>query len=104
MQVRAYLVALRAHGAVVNTAIAIGCAEGIMKSKDNNLLASHGGHISVTKHWGKHPLTCMGFVKCRASTYAKITVPNFEEVKAQFLFDIKVLVEMDEIPFDFIIY
>ena len=60
MQVRAYLVALRAHGAVVNTAIPIGCAEGIMKSKDNNLLASNGGHISVTKHWGKHPLTRMG--------------------------------------------
>ena len=30
-------------------------------------------------------------------------MPNFEEVKAQFLFDIKVLVEMNEIPFDLII-
>ena len=30
MQVRAYLKALRTHGAVVNTAIAIGCAEGIV--------------------------------------------------------------------------
>ena len=45
----------------------------------------------------------MGFVKCRASTKAKITVPNFEEVKAQFLFDIEVLVEMDKNPFDLII-
>ena len=100
MQVRAYLVGLRAHGAVVNTAIAIGCAEGVLKSKDSNLLAFNGGHISVTKHWGKHLLTRMGFVKHRASTKAKITVPNFEEVKAEFLFDIKVLVEMDDIPFD----
>ena len=32
---------------VVNTAIAIGCAEGIMKSKDSNLLPSNGGHISL---------------------------------------------------------
>ena len=37
------------------------------------------------------------------STKAKITVPNFEEEKVHFLFDIKVLVEMDEIPFDLII-
>ena len=40
----------------------------------------------------------MGFVKRRVSTTAKISVANFEEVKAQFLLDIKVSVEMDEIP------
>ena len=82
----------------MNTAIAIGCAEVIVKSKDSSLLASKGGHISVAKHWGKHLLTHMGFVKRRASTKAKVTVPIFEEVKAQFLFDIKVLDEMDETP------
>ena len=69
MQVRAYLTALRENGAVVNTAIAIGCAEGIVKSNDSNLLAANGGHIVLTKHWGKH-LTRMGFVKRRASTKA----------------------------------
>ena len=68
MQVRAYLTALRKHGAVVNRAVVIGSAEKIVKSKDSNLLASHGGHISLTKHWGKHLLTNMGFVKHRAST------------------------------------
>lgn len=54
MQVRAFLTTLREKGAVVNTAIAIGCAEGIVKSKDSNLLASNGGHIALSKHWGKH--------------------------------------------------
>ena len=103
MQARPYLVDLSAHGAVVNTAVAIGCAEGVMKNTDSNLLASNGEHISLTKHWGKHLFTRMGFVKHRASTKAKIIVPNFEEVKAEFLFDIKVLVEMDDIPFDLII-
>ena len=48
MQVRAYLTALREHGAVVSTAVAIGCAGGIVKSKDSNLLAFSGGHISLT--------------------------------------------------------
>ena len=71
MQVRAYLSALREHGAVVNTAIAIGCAEGIVRSKNSSLLAYNGGHITFTKSWSKHLLGRMGFVKRRASTKAK---------------------------------
>ena len=62
--------ALRANGAVVNTAIAIACAEGIVRSKDSNLLSCNGGHISLSKHWGKHLLSRMGYVKRRASTKA----------------------------------
>ena len=103
MQVRAYLTTLRENGAVVNTAIAIACAEGIVRSKDSNLLASNRGHIALTKHWGRHLLSRMGYVKRRASTKAKVTVQNFEEVKAQFLLDIKVIVEMEGIPFDLVI-
>ena len=95
--------ALRANGAVVNIAIAIGCAEGIAKSKDSNLLASNGGHIALSKHWGKHLLTCMGYVKRRASTKAKVAVQKFDELKTQFLLDIKVVVEMDEIPPELVI-
>ena len=45
------LVVLRHNGAVVNLAVAIGCAEGIVKSGDNNLFSSNGGHITLTKHW-----------------------------------------------------
>ena len=52
-QVRAYVTSLRSNGAVVNTAIVMSCAEGIVKSHDSNLLASNGGHILLTKNWGK---------------------------------------------------
>ena len=45
----------------------------------------------------------MGFVKRRASTKAKIEIENFEEMKAQILLDIKVVCEMEEIPFDLVI-
>ena len=103
IQVRAYLTSLRDHGAVVNTAIAISCAEGIVKNKDSNLLASNGGHIVLSKYWGKNLLKRMGFVKRRASTKAKVTIENFEEVKAQFLLDIKAVVEFEEILFDLVI-
>ena len=45
----------------------------------------------------------MGFVKRKASTKAKINIDDFEAVKEQFLFDVKVVVEMEEIPHDLII-
>lgn len=52
-QVRTYVTTLRSNGAVVNTAVVMSCAEGIVKSHDSNLLASNGGHILLTKDWGK---------------------------------------------------
>ena len=78
---------------MVNTAIVLS-AEGIIKIHDSNLLASNGGHIVLTKAWGKSILHRMGFVKRRASTKAKVLIENFEQVKAQFLLDIKAVIEM----------
>ena len=42
-------------------------------------------------------------MKQKASTKAKISIDDFEAVKEQFLFDVKVVVEMEEIPHDLII-
>ena len=102
-QVQAYLTTLRTNGAVINTAIAMACGEGIVKSHDSNLLECNGGHISLTKHWAKYLLHRMGFVKRRASTKAKLTASNFEELKTQFIFDVKAIIEMEEIPRDLVI-
>lgn len=63
MQVRAFVETLRENGAAVNMTTAIACAEGIVKSKDSNLLACSGGCISLTKHMGKCLLFHVGFVK-----------------------------------------
>ena len=79
---------------MVNTAIVVRCAEGIIKNHDSNLL---------TKAWGKSILHCMGFVKRGASTKAKFSIENFEQVMLQFLLDIRAVVEMEEIPFDLFI-
>ncbi len=62
-QVRAYLKAFRENGAVVNAAIAMACAQGVIKAHDSNLLECNGGHISLTKTWAKYLLHRMGFVK-----------------------------------------
>ena len=102
-QVQAYLTSFRESGAVVNTAITMACAEGIVRSADSNLLAVNGGHILITKDWAKNILHPIGFVKRRASTKAKVTVEDFEEKKDQFLLDIKAVVTLEDIPFDLVI-
>ena len=38
----------------------------------------------------------MGFVKRRASTAAKISVSNCEQWKAQYSFDVKSIIEMED--------
>ena len=46
-QVWAYLEALQDNETVVNTAITIACAMGVVKSFDSNLLECNGGHIKL---------------------------------------------------------
>ena len=60
-------------------------------------------NVVLTKHWAKGLLTRMGFVKQRSTTTAKVNIPNFNEVRWQFLVNIKTVAEMEEIPFSLII-
>ena len=101
-QVQAYLTSFKENGAVVNTAITMAC-EGIVRNADSNMLAVNGGHILITKDWAKNMLHRMGFVKCRASTKAKVSVKDFEEMKEQLLLDIKATITLKDIPLDLII-
>ena len=104
-QVQAYLLEYRRNATVVNTAIVIGCAQGLVKDHDSNLLEANGGPIALTKSWAKYLLSRMGFVKRHASTKGKKlhVATGFHELKAQFLFDIKAMMEMEEIPEDLVI-
>ena len=56
----------------VNTATTIACAKGVYS--DRNLLECNGEHI----HLAKYLMECMGFVKSRASTKAKVSLLDFE--------------------------
>ena len=49
--VQDYINALREVGGVVNTAIIMAAAKGIVGAKDPSLLREHGGHIEITKAW-----------------------------------------------------
>ena len=88
---------------VVNTAIAIGCAQGLVKHYNSNLLECNGGPIVLTKSWAKSLLQRMGFVKRRASSTEKVSAENFKFLKEQFLFDVKTNTEMEDIPADLVL-
>jgi len=45
----------------------------------------------------------MGYVKCKATTKAKVTVENFTAIKEDCLLEIKQVITMDEIPAELII-
>ena len=102
-QVQDHLISLHDAGGVVNTSIAIAAATGIVRRHDSNLLAVNGGHIILKKHWVQYLLQRMGYVKRKASSKAKITVENLASLKEQYLFDIRGVVDMEEIPHDLII-
>lgn len=89
---------MREAKAVINFAIVVSAAEGIVKGHDSNLLECNGGHIKCTKSWAKHFLTRIGYVKRKATTKASISDIDFESQKEQFLYDIKTIVEMEDIP------
>ena len=97
-RVQSYVKEMRAKGAVVNTAIVMGCAEGVVMHHDSNLLDINGGHITITKDWAKSLLSRMGYVKRQVSTSAKVLPEDFNEWREQFLYDAKVLVNYEEIP------
>ena len=75
------------------------CGEGIVKNYDSNLLSANGGHITITKHWAKSLMSKIGFVKRRVTTKAKPSIAvTFNKSKAQFIFDVKAIIALEENP------
>ena len=83
--VQDYINALRAAGGVVNTAIVMAAAEGIISAKDQSLLLQNGGHIEITKSWAKSLLLRMGYVRRKYSNAGKVSVVRFQELKENFI-------------------
>ena len=90
-RVQLFLKQLHANGAVINTAIVMATAEGIIQNKDSNLLAKNGGTIVLSKHWASSLMTRMNFVKRRGNSKSKVTSTNFEELREQFLLILRLL-------------
>uniref|UniRef100_A0A1X7T0V3 Uncharacterized protein n=1 Tax=Amphimedon queenslandica TaxID=400682 RepID=A0A1X7T0V3_AMPQE len=102
-ELKAYITALRAGGGVVNSSIVISAATGILLERNPLSLECNGGHLSLKKGWAKCFLKQMNFVKRKATTKAKVSVENFDELKRQYLIDIKAAVTIDDIPHDLVL-
>ena len=91
-QVQLLLKQLHANGTMINTAIVMATAEGIIQNKDSNLLAKNEGTIVPSKHWARSLITRMNFVKRHGNSKSKVTCTNFEELRESFIFDIKAII------------
>ena len=47
-RVHHYIKEMHSKGAVVNTAIVLACAEGVVMHHDSNLLVNNGEHITIS--------------------------------------------------------
>lgn len=57
------------------------------------------------KDWAKYRLCKMNFMKQKATTKkSNMTVANFDELKDNFLMDIKAIATMEEVPDNIILY
>ena len=96
--VKNYIKAVREAGGIINTSITIAAATAIVQKTDRSLLSENGGPITITTNWAKSLLYRLNFVKRRGSSTAKISVVNFEDLKEQYLPDIKAVTVMEEVP------
>lgn len=97
-RLKLYLTELRKAGGTVNSAIVLAAAHGITQRADPTLLQD--GSLGLSKTWVKYFLKQNDFVKRKATTKAKVSVSNFNDLQQQFLLDIKAVVDLEEIPPD----
>ena len=102
-QVQEFIREVRASGGVINTAITLAAAKGIVLARDANMLSESGGYLSLTSDWAKRLMSRMGLVKRKATTTVKITPNMFEDLKKQFLDDIETVSKFEGIPKDLVI-
>jgi len=96
--VQDYIDNLRKVGGSVNSVIILAAANGIIAAKEKRLLCEHGGHLELSKSWAKSLLQRMGYVKRKCFNAGKITRAHFDELKEDFLTDIKAELLMNDIP------
>ena len=94
-QVQSYVRATRdGKGAVTTTVnVVLAAGKAIVQHHNKSLSNENGGPINL-----RSLLERMNFVKRKATTAAKIEPSHFDELKEQYLLDIKAVVEMEKVP------
>ena len=76
---------MRTVGGVVNTAIIMAAAEGIIAARDRSLLVRHGGHIKIKKSWGEFLLGRMAMSRENVSMQERYLFPILRRFRKTFL-------------------
>ena len=96
--VQNYIQALGQAGAPVSGQLVHAAAEGIVTTKDRNLI-ENGGHIALSRGWASSLLKRMGYVKRKATTKRSILSDSeFQAQKHKFLLEICGMVTEHKIP------
>lgn len=101
-QVQCYIRATRDAGGTITTTVVLAAGEAIVRNSNKKLAYDNGGPIKLTKHWARSLLSWMNFVKRKGTTSAKMEASQFDDLKEQFLLDIKAVVEIEKIPQDLV--
>ena len=104
-QVKCYIKDAIAVKTPIDTTVVMASGKAIVWRKQiriKNFLKDNGGPIDITKTWAKSLLSRLGFVRRKANSTAKVEPSHYEQLKEQYLLDIKVVVEMEDIPADLI--
>jgi len=102
-QLRAYVTEIRQMSLVVNTSVLVAAVKGLILHHDSNWIRENGGYLELSNHWAKERLRKLGFPKRRVTTKSSLTTVDFEERKAQFVFDAQAIIEFEEIPDDLVV-
>ena len=87
-----YIRALRCDRGVVNIAIVLAAATGIIQREDPTSLHCNGGHIILEKSWAKYLLKTMDFVKRHATTKHVSNLHQSDHLWDLYLLNIKAVV------------
>lgn len=89
---------IREAGGIVNQAITIATARGLVKHKTPTLLTELGGPIDITKTWAVSFLKRLGYVKRKGTKAARKLPDDYEHQKSEFLRIIKETITKHNIP------
>ena len=101
-KVQAYIRYVREGGGCISSRLVIAGAKGILSS-NCSLLAEYGGPVTLTQAWAHSLLKIMKFVRRKGTAKSKFAPGNFQQLKQNFLEEVRMIIEMEEVPAELVL-
>jgi len=95
MQLQKLIGDMRSQGTAIGTTVVIGVGTEVMMKHTGKKPA-----VKLTKEWAMSVLHRLGY---KANSKCKVLSDNFEEIKSNFLADVRAVVEIEDVPLNLII-